>query len=105
VRNPYQTLGVAIDASDETIRKAWLQKVRQFPPETAPEQFKEIREAFETINTSTNRLRHFLMSTDCYINSPFEALTVELQDIAKRQSPSISTLGELISQSYNQLYS
>jgi curved DNA-binding protein CbpA len=105
VKNPYKILGVKLDATDEMIRKAWLEKVHQFPPETASEKFKEIREAYEKIGTRSSRYRNYLMSTDCYIDSPFEALTQELEDISNRRPPSINELQTIISQSFDQIYS
>ena len=103
MKNPYQILGVSESSTDETIRKAWLEKVRQYSPETAPEKFKEIRDAFEKIKSKPDRLRHFLFSTDCYIDSPVEALTAELEDISKRRPPSLKFFQNLISQTFNQL--
>jgi len=49
--NPYEQLQVDVEASDEEINKAYLKKVRQFPPERAPDKFQEIRVAFEKIKT------------------------------------------------------
>lgn len=60
MKTPFDILGVAANASDEEIKKAYLQKVRQFPPERAPEQFQNIRTAFEAIQTQPQRLKYQL---------------------------------------------
>jgi curved DNA-binding protein CbpA len=60
MKTPFDILGVPEDATDEAIKKAYLQKVRQYPPERAPEQFQNIRSAFEAIQTREQRLKYQL---------------------------------------------
>ena len=60
MNTPFDILGVNEDATDEVIKKAYLQKVRQYPPERAPEQFQNIRAAFEAIQTRHQRLKYQL---------------------------------------------
>lgn len=60
MKTPFDILGVSDDATDEAIKKAYLQKVRQYPPERAPEQFQKIRTAFEAIQTQHQRLKYQL---------------------------------------------
>lgn len=45
--DPFSILGVPRDASEETIRARYLELVKEFPPDRAPEKFREIRAAFE----------------------------------------------------------
>jgi curved DNA-binding protein CbpA len=52
----YERLEVARTASREEIKHAYLRLVRRYPPERAPEEFKRIREAYETL--SDPRTRH-----------------------------------------------
>jgi curved DNA-binding protein CbpA len=104
VKNPYSVLGVNRGATDEVIRKAWLEMVRRYPPETAPGKFREIREAFETISTRTRRLRHYLFSTDCHIDGPIEALTGELDQPANRRPPALYDLRKMIERSFDAVY-
>jgi curved DNA-binding protein CbpA len=105
MKNPYKVLEVQINATDEEIRKAWLEKVKQFPPDRFPEKFKDIREAYERIENRTSRLRHFLFSTDLYIDSPFEALTQEIEDPAKRKPPSSGDFQGILRKSFDKLHS
>lgn len=60
MKTPFDILGVPEDATDEAIKKAYLQNVRQYPPERAPEQFQNIRTAFEAIRTQHQRLKYQL---------------------------------------------
>ncbi len=54
-RSPYEVLGVIEEASDEQIRKSYLEKVRQSPPERDPDRFKEIRRAYEVLKDGAKR--------------------------------------------------
>jgi curved DNA-binding protein CbpA len=58
--NPFNVLGVAETADDAAIKKAYLQKVREHPPERAPERFQAIRTAYEAIKTRRDRLSYRL---------------------------------------------
>jgi curved DNA-binding protein CbpA len=58
--DPYAVLGIAVDSDDETIRRRYLDLVKQFSPEMYPEKFAEIREAYERLRNQTIRLKHEL---------------------------------------------
>lgn len=60
METPYEVLGVAEDADDETIKKAYLRKVREFPPEQQGEAFQRIRVAYEHIATDKQRRQYRL---------------------------------------------
>ena len=45
-----RVLGVTEDAAPESIRSKYLELVRQFPPEAAPERFQEIFRANELLS-------------------------------------------------------
>jgi len=64
MKNPFVLLGVTETADDEAIKKAYLQQVRQHPPEREPEQFQAIRVAFEAIKTRRDRLRYRLFQQE-----------------------------------------
>ena len=55
--DPYSVLGLSRQAGDEDIKRAYFQLVRQFSPERAPEQFREIRTAYEQLRDPANRAR------------------------------------------------
>lgn len=51
----YLALGVSFPATDEEVRRAYLDLVKRFPPERHPEQFAEITEAYEALKDTTRR--------------------------------------------------
>jgi tetratricopeptide (TPR) repeat protein len=51
----YERLGVARAASQAEIKKAYQSLLRQYPPERAPDEFKRIREAYETLGSAESR--------------------------------------------------
>lgn len=57
VRDPYNVLGLARQASETEIKRAYFQMVRQFPPEREPEKFREIRTAYEQLRDPQSRAR------------------------------------------------
>jgi curved DNA-binding protein CbpA len=56
--DPYTVLGLALDSTDEAIRRRYLQLVRAYTPERAPERFAAIREAYEKLRDPISRLRY-----------------------------------------------
>ena len=54
----YARLGVARTASTDDIKRAYRALVRRYPPERAPEAFKRIREAYETVGSPESRARY-----------------------------------------------
>jgi curved DNA-binding protein CbpA len=58
--NPFHVLGVAETADDDAIKKAYLQQVREHPPERSPERFQAIRRAYEAVKTRRDRLSYRL---------------------------------------------
>lgn len=57
---PYDILGIDEQATDEEIKKAYLRKVREFPPEQAAEAFQTVRQAYESVMTKKDRVRYAL---------------------------------------------
>lgn len=47
--NSHEILGVSADADEAEIRARYLQLVREFPPDRAPERFAQIRAAYDEI--------------------------------------------------------
>ncbi len=60
----FDILGVENNTSDEAVRNAYLQKIREYPPEQFPETFKEVRQAFDAIATDKLRMTYRLFSQD-----------------------------------------
>jgi tetratricopeptide (TPR) repeat protein len=55
--NPYLVLGLERTADDRAVRKAYAAKLREFPPEAHPEQFKKVRAAYEILSDKDARAR------------------------------------------------
>jgi DnaJ-class molecular chaperone len=62
--NPFTVLGVAETAADDAIKKAYLQQVREHPPERDSERFQTIRAAYEAVRTRRDRLRYRLFGQE-----------------------------------------
>ncbi len=55
VENYYKILGTTAKATEKTIRERYIEKVREFTPETHPEEFQKIRIAYETLKNPRKR--------------------------------------------------
>jgi len=62
--DPYAVLCVGQDADDEGIRAAYLARLKQFPPDRAPAQFEQIRDAYELLRDRRRRAQYMLFSAD-----------------------------------------
>lgn len=54
---PYLVLDVPETATDDDVRRAYLLKLRDFPPERAPEEFQRVCDAYALIKTELDRAR------------------------------------------------
>lgn len=54
----YSVLGVSAQADQETIRARYLEMVQRFPPETHPDEFEMIRQAYEVLSDARQRHRY-----------------------------------------------
>jgi curved DNA-binding protein CbpA len=60
MHNAYETLGVSSNAGEGEIRSRYLQLVRDFPPDRAPEKFAEIRAAYDELRNPIVQLERKL---------------------------------------------
>jgi curved DNA-binding protein CbpA len=58
--DPYAALGLPPGSDDETIRRRYLELVRQYTPEHHPERFAAVRAAYEKLRSLDTRLRYRL---------------------------------------------
>ena len=72
--NPYLVLGVPPEADDQAIRQAYLQALKESPPEANPKRFQAVSQAYEKIKDRTSRHRHILFNRDCPADSPLDTL-------------------------------
>lgn len=54
--DPYQILGLSGRATEDEVRKRYLELVREFRPDQSPERFAEIRAAYDAVRDPTRRL-------------------------------------------------
>jgi curved DNA-binding protein CbpA len=64
VTDPREVLGVSSNAGEEEIRAAYLRKVKEYPPDQAPEEFEKVRNAFETLRDPRKRTLAMLHASD-----------------------------------------
>lgn len=57
MKYPYAVLGVPENATPQEIRQAYLELLRKYPPEQAPEKFQELRDAWLLIENDVARAR------------------------------------------------
>lgn len=70
--NPYLVLNVSYEADDQTIRRAYLNGIKQATPDKDPKRFQEITQAYESIKDETSRLNFFLFDVTPPADSPFD---------------------------------
>jgi curved DNA-binding protein CbpA len=56
VSDPYEVLGLERHADEAAVRRRYLELVREFSPDRAPERFAEIRAAYEQVRDPAARL-------------------------------------------------
>jgi curved DNA-binding protein CbpA len=91
VDDPYHVLGLPADSDDETIRRRYLELVRQFSPERHPEKFAAIRSAFEDLKDVNTRLRRRLFEF-----GQNESVDAIIEDLACRSQRRRLSLEELL---------
>jgi len=67
-----EILGVAPNADDAEIRAAYLRKVKENPPDRAPEQFERIRDSYDVLRDPRRRALQMLLAVDP--NAPLVSL-------------------------------
>ena len=53
--DPYEVLGLQPGDDEAAVKRAYFQKVREFPPEAEPEKFQEVRSAYEQLRDEETR--------------------------------------------------
>jgi curved DNA-binding protein CbpA len=76
--DPYEVLELTPDAGESEIRQRYLELVRAFPPDRAPERFAAIHEAYASLRDPAKRVRAQIFSLGGKSDS-FEAIVADLQ--------------------------
>ena len=83
----YERLGLPRAATPDDVKRAYRELVRIYPPERAPEEFKRIREAYETLSNGPLRLEYDRKpdpAVDRLLSQAREAMDSEEYAIAER---------------------
>ena len=91
---PHAVLGLPPDCDDETIRRRYLELVRQFSPEHHPERFAAIRAAYEQLRDLNTRLRYRLFEAGK--TDTVDAILEELACRSARRRVSLKALVEAV---------
>ena len=84
--NPYLILRLSPEAGDAEIRRAYLDAIREFPPEREPERFQAISQAYEQIRDEKSRLNYFLFNRESPEGMPFEVF-LKFCAVSERKKP------------------
>jgi curved DNA-binding protein CbpA len=88
--DPFAILRVAQDADDAAIRARYLELVRRYPPEQAPERFAAIRAAYDRVKSRDDRLRWRLF--DAGKNETIDDLMEDATCRIPRRRPTLAEL-------------
>ena len=94
--NPYIVLGVTPEADDKTIRSAYLEGIREAPPERDPERFKALSTAYHRIKDEKSRHEYELFNRDSPGNSPLEVFLTFARCCAKPTPMPYETMKEYL---------
>ena len=73
--NPFLILRVSPGAGDLEIRRAYLDAVRKFPPESEPLRFQAISHAYEQIRDEKSRLKYLLFDRSPSGTTPLDVFS------------------------------
>ncbi|MCK5877266.1 MAG: DnaJ domain-containing protein [Candidatus Marithrix sp.] len=99
MRTPFEILEVSNTATDIEIKKAYLQKTRQYSPEQEPEQFQNVRNAFETIKTEGQRLNYQLFHSEV---PSIDTLVEHILQTSSPQQPTKEIFTKTLLESFQQ---
>ncbi len=88
--DPYKILGISRTADDATIRTRYLELVREFPPERAPDRFAEVRAAYDQLRDPVANLERRLF--DASAPFTFESIVADARPDVRRTRLSSSLL-------------
>jgi len=90
--NPYDVLGVSPQADDGTIRSAYLDAIKRFPPERYPERFTAISESYQALRDENSRLQYELFDMQSGVGSPMQAVVQHFAWNERRAPPDFESL-------------
>ena len=94
MNDSYTILELPADSDDETIRRRYLELVKQFPPEHNPQKFAQVRQAYEQLKDLNTRLRFRLFEAGK--NESLEAIIEELTCRSPRRRVSLRMMLDVL---------
>lgn len=88
----YLVLDLPLDATDQDIRKKYLQLVKIYSPEKTPEEFQKITSAYESIKDKRTRVTTELFSALKSIESSETIRTLAASVKINRRTPGLQEL-------------
>lgn len=88
----YLVLGLPCTASDNDIRRRYLELVRTHPPERDPERFQKITEAYEALRDRRRRIQSMLFGMAEYPDHQMALDALLDAHRARRRAPGLKTL-------------
>jgi curved DNA-binding protein CbpA len=92
--DPFEVLGLPPDSNDETIRRRYLELVKQYPPAHQPEKFSAVREAYDRLRDLKTRVRYRLFEAG--EKESIEKIIEDLKCQSPRRRVSLKTLLSLM---------
>lgn len=100
MKTPFEILETSEDSDDKSIKKAYLQMVKRYPPEHFPADFQRIRASYERIKTQKDRLRFALFDTSL---PEVGELEIDIRASRNGKRPDIEMLRKLMTESTGQV--
>ena len=94
MNDPHEILNLDPDAGEAEVRRRYLELVREFPPDRAPERFAAIHAAYEALRDPARRLQVQLFHPETKTDS-LEGLASDLRGRLRRVRLPVTTLLEL----------
>lgn len=94
VTDPYAVLGLTTDATDDDIRRKYLELVRTYTPDQQPEKFARIRAAYEALKDLNTRLQRRLF--DRHRPDSIDLLIEDISCRSPRRRISLETLLQVV---------
>ena len=99
MKDPYIILNLPHEPenlSDAEVQTAYLELVRQYPPDRYAERFQQIRQAFELLETEKKRLAYDLFETPLPDREDLVAMLLADDEKPCKQRPSIELMRKLL---------
>ena len=63
-QDPWSVLGVSPEADDDQVRAAYVEKVKEFPPDRCGREFERVRDAYEQLKDPYRRAKYVILGAN-----------------------------------------